>query len=143
MNLLSLIPKLPPIALPKGKIIVLVIIVILLAALAKILGTFRIKQKQNHMAKKQTKIMKKQAQYCINIISQIIGEIDTRLNNENDTQTLLMIKDNLYSLKYELANGEPITISPEQLSLNYQQTYQDYNSRIVGLFRELNKYIEG
>ena len=144
-NILSIIPKIPQIPVYKvltGKrLIVVIIIVAGLMLVAKLLGKNRQIGIRRKAVKQQTKIMVQQAQASIDIITQIIGEIDVRINQENDPSTLIMIRDKLYTLKYELVNGSAITINPSELSMTYQQIYQDYDSRIVGLFRELGQYI--
>ena len=144
-NILSIIPKIPQIPVYKvltGKrLIVVIIIVAGLMLVAELLGKNRQIGIRRKAVKQQTKIMVQQAQASIDIITQIIGEIDVRINQENDPSTLIMIRDKLYTLKYELVNGSSITINPSELSMTYQQIYQDYDSRIVGLFRELGQYI--
>lgn len=144
-NILSIIPKIPQIPVYKmltGKrLIVVIIIVAGLMLVAELLGKNRQIGIRRKAVKQQTKIMVQQAQASIDIITQIIGEIDVRINQENDPSTLIMIRDKLYTLKYELVNGSAITINPSELSMTYQQIYQDYDSRIVGLFRELGQYI--
>lgn len=144
-NILSIIPKIPRIPVYKvltGKrLIVVIIIVAGLMLVAELLGKNRQIGIRRKAVKQQTKIMVQQAQASIDIITQIIGEIDVRINQENDPSTLIMIRDKLYTLKYELVNGSAITINPSELSMTYQQIYQDYDSRIVGLFRELGQYI--
>lgn len=144
-NILSIIPKIPRIPVYKvltGKrLIVVIIIVAGLMLVAELLGKNRQIGIRRKAVKQQTKIMVQQAQASIDIITQIIGEIDARINQENDPSTLIMIRDKLYTLKYELVNGSAITINPSELSMTYQQIYQDYDSRIVGLFRELGQYI--
>lgn len=144
-NILSIIPKIPQIPVYKvltGKrLIVVIIIVAGLMLVAELLGKNRQIGIRRKAVKQQTKIMVQQAQASIDIITQIIGEIDVRINQENDPSTLIMIRDKLYTLKYELVNGSTITINPSELSMTYQQIYQDYDSRIVGLFRELGQYI--
>lgn len=144
-NILSIIPKIPRIPVYKvltGKrLIVVIIIVAGLMLVAELLGKNRQIGIRRKAVKQQTKIMVQQAQASIDIITQIIGEIDVRINQENDPSTLIMIRDKLYTLKYELVNGSSITINPSELSMTYQQIYQDYDSRIVGLFRELGQYI--
>lgn len=144
-NILSIIPKIPRIPVYKvltGKrLIVIIIIVAGLMLVAELLGKNRQIGIRRKAVKQQTKIMVQQAQASIDIITQIIGEIDVRINQENDPSTLIMIRDKLYTLKYELVNGSAITINPSELSMTYQQIYQDYDSRIVGLFRELGQYI--
>lgn len=144
-NILNIIPKIPQIPVYKvltGKrLIVVIIIVAGLMLVAELLGKNRQIGIRRKAVKQQTKIMVQQAQASIDIITQIIGEIDVRINQENDPSTLIMIRDKLYTLKYELVNGSAITINPSELSMTYQQIYQDYDSRIVGLFRELGQYI--
>lgn len=144
-NILSIIPKIPRIPVYKvltgKKLIVVIIIVAGLMLVAELLGKNRQIGIRRKAVKQQTKIMVQQAQASIDIITQIIGEIDVRINQENDPSTLIMIRDKLYTLKYELVNGSAITINPSELSMTYQQIYQDYDSRIVGLFRELGQYI--
>lgn len=144
-NILNIIPKIPQIPVYKvltGKrLIVVIIIVAGLMLVAELLGKNRQIGIRRKAVKQQTKIMVQQAQASIDIIAQIIGEIDIRINQENDPSTLIMIRDKLYTLKYELVNGSAITINPSELSMTYQQIYQDYDSRIVGLFRELGQYI--
>lgn len=144
-NILSIIPKIPRIpvykALTRKRLIVVIIIVAGLMLVAELLGKNRQIGIRRKAVKQQTKIMVQQAQASIDIITQIIGEIDVRINQENDPSTLIMIRDKLYTLKYELVNGSAITINPSELSMTYQQIYQDYDSRIVGLFRELGQYI--
>lgn len=144
-NILSIIPKIPRIpvykALTGKRLIVVIIIVAGLMLVAELLGKNRQIGIRRKAVKQQTKIMVQQAQASIDIITQIIGEIDVRINQENDPSTLIMIRDKLYTLKYELVNGSAITINPSELSMTYQQIYQDYDSRIVGLFRELGQYI--
>lgn len=144
-NILDIIPKIPRIPVYKvltGKrLIVVIIIVAGLMLVAELLGKNRQIGIRRKAVKQQTKIMVQQAQASIDIITQIIGEIDVRINQENDPSTLIMIRDKLYTLKYELVNGSAITINPSELSMTYQQIYQDYDSRIVGLFRELGQYI--
>lgn len=144
-NILDIIPKIPQIPVYKvltGKrLIVVIIIVAGLMLVAELLGKNRQIGIRRKAVKQQTKIMVQQAQASIDIITQIIGEIDVRINQENDPSMLIMIRDKLYTLKYELVNGSAITINPSELSMTYQQIYQDYDSRIVGLFRELGQYI--
>lgn len=123
-------------------VLLFVVIAVLIVALsAKGLGLFTNKLRVDHMQAKQAKYNRQNIQYCIQIINQIIGELSARINNEANPSTIIYLRDKYTTLKSELENNAPLSENPESLSMTYQQNYQDYDSRLVGLMRELTKYI--